>query len=161
MTKYTIFDCDNVLANDSWRIPLIDWNAPDHFQRFHSYHLASAFDEPGNRHLLRGLHAENVVIFTAMSAHYRTLRRLWFNQRRIDYRKLFMRPEGSTASSVLVKEHMLFSMFEQFKIGPRNIQVAYDDRDDIIDMYRRHGVAAEKVCLHNANVYGPPVRDAV
>jgi hypothetical protein len=156
MNKFTIFDCDNVLADDSWRIPLINWKQPSMDLRYRPYHLASAFDEPGNRKLLKRLLTEQVLIFTAMPEEYRVLRQLWFNHRRIGYNRIYMRPDGNHEPSVSLKRWMLYQAYQDFGIGPQHIAIAYDDRPDVVEMYAEEGVRAELVSIHNVCAYTAP-----
>lgn len=157
MSQFTIFDCDNVLADDAWRIPLIRWNTQAMDLRYHSYHLASAYDAPGNRQLLRTLRSEDVIIFTAMPEQYRTLRQLWFNHNRLGYNRIYMRPATDHSHSAQVKCNMLHKFYRDFGVGPQNVRIAYDDRQDVVDMYTAQGIKAELVCIHNVSAYKPPV----
>jgi hypothetical protein len=156
MSKFTIFDCDNVLSDDAWRIPLINWKQASMWARYNPYHLASAFDEVGNKPLLKGLHADQVLIFTAMPEEYRVLRQLWFHHKRIGFNKIYMRPDKNHEHSAALKRWMLYRAYEEFGIGPANIAMAYDDREDVIAMYKEEGVTAELICIHNVCAYTAP-----
>lgn len=156
MSQFTIFDCDNVLADDAWRIPLIDWKQKSLDLRYRAYHLASAFDEPCKWHSLKTLRAENVLIFTAMPEEYRVLRQLWFNHRRIGYNKIYMRPTGNHEHSVQLKRWMLYRAYEDFGISPKHIAAAYDDRPDVIAMYQEEGINGQLVSIHNVCAYTAP-----
>lgn len=156
MSKFTLFDCDNVLADDAWRIPLIRWSVGDMAKRYHAYHLASAFDAPGNRALLKQARAEDVLIFTAMPEEYRVLRQLWFNHNRIGFNKIYMRPEGNHLHSVELKRWMLYEAFADFGIGPESIATAYDDRPDVVQMYQDEGINGVLISIHNVCAYTAP-----
>lgn len=160
MRKIQIFDCDNVLSNDAWRIPLIDWKQESPDARYHNYHLASAFDVPGNLPLIHNAFAEDVLIFTAMPERYRKLRELWFNHNRIPYRRILMRGHDDHRTSVELKRSMLYDLFDS-GIRSSDISFAWDDRPDVVEMYCKEGVAGCLVSLHNVCAYTKPKLEAV
>lgn len=148
-----IFDCDNVIADDGWRIPMIK-RTDNVWNRYHNYHLASAYDNVGNRHLLHGAAHRSIYIFTAMPEHYRHLRELWFNHRRIPYTKLVMRPDNDHRPSVELKRSMLLDLFDR-GFSPAHIAAAYDDRPDVVAMYRKYDVNASVVRIHSLSYAQP------
>ena len=156
MSQFTIFDHDNVIGDDAWRIPLIRWDLSDMNARYHAYHLASAFDVPGNKLMLKNLRAEDVIIFTAMPEEYRTLRHLWLNHNRIPVNRIYMRRAGNHAHSADVKREMLHQFYEDFGTTKDSIRIAYDDRADVVAMYLAEGVKAELVSIHKVSAYRPP-----
>lgn len=155
MRQILIFDADNCLSDDGWRIPLIDFKQQSMDARYHNYHLASAFDTPGNLQLLKNKQAEDVFIFTAMPERYRVLRELWFNSKRIGINHIFMRANGDHRKSVEVKRDMLRELLEG-GISRSSILAAYDDRKDVVDMYVEEHVNGKLLSIHNLCAETPP-----
>lgn len=160
--KFVIFDCDNVLSDDSWRIPFIRWDIQGNMDlRYRDYHLASAFDVPGNRAIIKHVRAEDVIIFTAMPEEYRRLRHLWFNHNRIGFNKIYMRPTGNHSHSADAKREMLHKFYQDFGVNADNVFCAYDDREDVVEMYRDENVDATLISIHNVSAYKPPVIERI
>ena len=67
-----ILDLDNCIADDSWRIPKINWAAEDPLNRYHDYHSLSGFDTAHNHDLYINTRCD-IVIFTARPIMYRAL----------------------------------------------------------------------------------------
>lgn len=155
MRGLRILDVDNVLSDDEWRIPLIKWERSCPTERYHDYHLASAFDHAKNHRLLSE-HSDRNILFTAMPERYRALRVLWFNVSRIGYGQLFMRADDDHRPSDLVKRDMLFSLFKQ-GVTHADIELACDDRTDVLDMYMLHGISnVQVVRIHDSCAYTKP-----
>lgn len=137
-------DVDNCIAHDEWRRHFI--KPADYFgDRYHEYHLASAFDKVGNRHICTRPGSTTVLI-TAMPEHYRVLRELWLAANCIPYDELLMRRDGDRRNAVMVKR----DLFEEHLVLNRATAqdaIAYDDRDDILAMYRSKGATAIKAIL--------------
>lgn len=134
---------------------MIDWTKTDPDERYANYHLASAFDRPDNRGLFAGLYAEDIFIFTAMPERYRKLRELWFNHNRLPFRKMLMRGANDHRSSVDLKRSMLHDLYAS-GIRRECIETAYDDRPDVVEMYKSEGVNGVLVSIHNVCAYTAP-----
>lgn len=157
--RAVIFDLDNTIADDGWRIPRIEWSADSPIVRYHNYHLLAAFDEVGNQELLEGLDVEDidVYIFTARPMIYQAITTEWLERKGILYKALFMRPDEDHDKSVDLKKRQLFNLFANFDVQPSDIIAAYDDREDVVKMYQDHNVAGKRVCIHNVCAYTDPV----
>lgn len=155
-----IFDCDNVLSDDQWRIRTIDFSLPIE-TRYEQYHLLSKFDDLRNSDLLFGAKGMPLVMFTAMEEKFRPIRENWIAQHieplGFRFESVMMRANGDYRPTVQVKEEMLHKLQ---RIFPRSVLAAYDDRQDIIDMYRRNGIGAHKVCIRNQEVWDPQEKRA-
>ena len=64
---------------------------------------------------------------------------------------LYTRPEGDHRKSVDLKRDILVN-----KIGVGCVTAAYDDREDIVQMYRDYHINAERIFCHEIDAYNPP-----
>lgn len=152
---YTIFDLDNCISNDGWRIPFIDWHHDDPAVRYHRYHLLSAFDELENASLLPS-GDDHLVIFTARPKAYAASTQEWLRRKGLDPVALFMRPAGDHAHSLDLKRRHLLAMFSMFDADASEIVAAYDDRHDVVQMFKDHGLNAHQVQTHDVDAYTNP-----
>jgi hypothetical protein len=153
--SYIILDIDNTIANDAWRIPKIDWEHDDPFQRYHRYHSLSPFDEAGNHDLFEDtLH--DIIILTARPVHYYAQTEEWLLRNGVDFSVLLMRDTGDHCHSRELKCRQLRSLETMIGVEPKDIICAYDDRQDVVDMYRALGVNAVVRSIHDVCAYTPP-----
>lgn len=146
---FIILDLDNTIANDAWRIPRIDWKEPDPFKRYHAYHSLAPFDEAGNHDLFVNTPHE-IIIMTARPVHYHAQTEEWLLRHGIDPALILMRNTSDHVHSRELKRQQLCSLKPSYGILRENIVCAYDDRQDVIDMYRRTlGIKAEVRRIHN------------
>lgn len=150
---YIIVDLDNCIADDSHRINRINWQHEDPFRRYHDYHLLSGFDKVGNRDLLEGI--SEIIIFTARPEHYRALTEEWLKRNNIEFAHLFMRTEGDHVHSRELKCGQLLSL-SVHNVPLGSVVCAYDDRPDVVDMYKKFGIPAEVRAIHNLCAYTKP-----
>lgn len=150
-----ILDLDNCISDDAWRIPRIQWQHEDKMRRFHEYHSLSPWDECGNRGVLDGVAPQNVAIFTARPVHYRTITEEWLRRNSIGYHVLMMRNDDDHRPSSLLKQTQLGWLIEHFAVKKSDIFMAYDDRSDVVGMYRANGIPATQISIHNVGVWSP------
>jgi len=146
-----ILDLDNCIANDEWRLPLIAWHATDLIERYHDYHMASIRDALGNHDLLDHEHA--IVVMTSRPARYRQLTRQWLRDHQIAPLLLFMKEERHGERSVEVKRNYVKEMFDLLSIGQSSVIMAYDDRPDVVEMYRALGLPATVRAIHDKEAW--------
>ena len=159
MTKFIIVDLDNCIADDAWRIPKINWSKPTPMARYHDYHSLSGFDEIGNLRIFDE-HADcGPIIFTARPALYQALTREWLARRGVFYERLLMRDNDDHRDSLELKRAMLLGLPEFYGIALEAIAAAYDDRQDIVEMYRSYKITAHRLEIHNVCAYAPPKKD--
>lgn len=139
MQRAIIVDLDGTIADDRWRRSRIREGTCDQFTRYHDYHSLAAFDALGNRELLEVEH--RVLVVTARPEHYRVLTEEWLRRTGARWSALYMRAKCDTRGSVKLKEDILR------RIDSELVVHAYDDRPDIVAMYRSHGVPATVVTL--------------
>ena len=156
MSRFVILDLDNCIADDAWRIPRINWQKQDPLERYHEYHSLSGFDNSWNSDLYDGSH--DVIIFTARPVLYRPITEEWLRRHGIGYHHLTMRNTNDLRNSVDLKRAMLHWLPELYGVPWRHIAAAYDDRQDVVDMYRKHHVDAYVRALHDTCAYTPPTQ---
>jgi len=154
MKTYIILDLDNTIADDSWRIPKINWQRQNPLDRYHDYHSLSAFDKVGNDHLLATRH--HILIFTARPVRYRAITEEWLRRNGIEYEHLLMRNDNDHCHSVVLKAKMLNWLPEMYGIAWDKIFAAYDDRKDVVEMFEKCGIAAACVPIHDTCAYTNP-----
>lgn len=152
--QYRILDLDNCIANDAWRIPRISWQHIDPDRKYHDYHMLAGFDEVGNEELFKG--RSNIIIFTARPVLIRAMTEEWLRRKGVDYDILMMRNNGDHRKSVDLKMQQLHWL-SQYSIELKQIEHAFDDRQDVIDMYKKCGVPATVRAIHNVCAYTRPM----
>lgn len=142
--KYVIFDLDNCLSDDRARIPLIDWSQSVPYERYKAYHAACG-EDPRDEHSYVELvaHASRgtlVIFMTARPLSVRPQTEAWISKHfgSVVGKSyiLIMRNDGDNRPSVDVKRWMMFQL-PHYDVDKDDVVAAYDDRDDIIQMYRR------------------------
>ena len=158
--KYVIWDLDNCLSDDAWRIPFIDWSK-SHDERYEKYHLSCDLDKPANVNVFQSFgHIAIPVIFTGRPERVRDITVAWLVKhfwKDIPFDlKLFMRPNGERLKSATLKRAMLFKFAAE--VAPlRDILTAFDDRQDIVDMYRSCCIPAAILKVHDTCAYTNPM----
>lgn len=146
---FIILDLDNTIFDDAWRIPRINWKEQDPFKRYHEYHSLAPFDEIGNVDLFENTPHE-IIIMTARPVHYRAQTEEKLLRHGIDPALILMRNTSDHVHSKELKRQQLCSLKPAHGILREDIVCAYDDRQDVVDMYRRTlGIKAEVRRIHN------------
>lgn len=151
--KARILDLDNCISNDGWRIPKINWDAPTAFRRYHEYQLLAPWDECGNLDLFTGFDGR-IVVLTSRPVMYRASTLEWLARHGIKC-DLIMRNDADERPSTLVKESQLRDLWH-YGVQLRDVECAFDDRPEICEMYRSHGIKAEVRSLHSVCAYINP-----
>lgn len=163
--KYVIFDLDNCLADDRARIPLIDWSETNLGKRYDAYHRNVGDDPVGNYDTFSEAVACGwLPIFLTARPHtvgnvdVRTKTQLWLQEHfgvAVENCILLMRNVGDHRSSVELKREQLVHLFD-WDINIDDVVCAYDDRPDIVAMYRERGIPAHVMSIHDVCAYKPP-----
>lgn len=157
MSQITILDLDNCISDDGWRIPAIDWSQQDKTRRYARYHALGAFDRPANHDLWEALGPESCVVITARPESVRHQTEHWLRHvARVPLFELIMRKENDHRATVKVKEQALLDFMERWELPAHAIAAAYDDRQDVVDMYLKHNVAAYRRAVHSVCAGTPP-----
>jgi hypothetical protein len=167
--SFAIFDLDNCIADDAWRIPFVAWSAADSGKRYDVYHRACGGDKPGNLEKLAAhIEAGDVIMFlTGRPTAVREQTRVWIDAQLRALRStgaitvqptfhLLMRRDGDERSSVSIKRDQLLSLRVDWELQIDRCTGAYDDREDIVEMYRNSGVNASVLRIHDVDAYSPP-----
>lgn len=164
--RIIVIDIDNCISDDMHRIcelpdcvrqyahltdPVFEHN--EHLQKprdqltdedFHEYHLHCIFDKPKN---LDQLYSAGTIIYdeilmvTAMPERYEALRWWWLKEHILPLTmqriKLLMRPNDSYMPSPQMKVEMLSSYFRATGRSTKEVEIAIDDRQDVLDAYTK------------------------
>jgi hypothetical protein len=140
--KYVIFDLDGCIADDRRRQPLINMEAPDPWE---AYHADCEKDPLINGHLIQLASPFHLIVFTARPQNVRSKTERWLRDvAKLDALYIFMRQDECRKSSPELKEDYLLSLFK-YGIAPESIVCAYDDRQDVLAMYEKHGIVSHKI----------------
>jgi hypothetical protein len=153
-----IVDLDNCISDDSWRIPHINWQKSNPLDRYHDYHSLAAFDRIGNEDIIFSARAgvDQVVIFTARPVMYRAATEEWLRRNNVPFKYLIMRNNNDHRPSLELKRSMLHWLPELYDVPWHSIVGAYDDRPDVVEMYRKHHMPGYLRSIHDVCAYTPP-----
>lgn len=159
--RFVIFDIDNCVADDGWRLPLIKWDEQDMDARYEDYHRASIADKAANydtfeRHTAHGGHNLVPIFLTARPVRFAAATEAWLREKLgVDRHILICRNNDDHRSSVAVKRDMVSWLF-QYGVRLDCVVRAYDDRADICAMYREYGIEAIQMQCHDVCAMTPP-----
>ena len=144
-----IWDLDNCLSADGWRLPLIRDPDVHPAQRFTEYHALCHHDAPRNLDVFQALSLEPVFI-TGRPEAVRTATRAWIRAwLGVEPHFLFMRADDDHRRSVQVKRDLVRQRL------PRhlwNVMAAYDDHAGIVEMYRTElNIPAQRLFIQDRN----------
>ncbi len=159
MKKHIIIDLDNCVADDSWRIPRINWQKSNPIERYHDYHSLSGFDRPGNLDIFVEHRDAAVVVFTARPVLYHAVTEEWLRRTRIPFEYIVMRNNADHRHSLELKRTMLNWLPDMYGIPLESIVAAYDDRPDVVAMYKEHGIDGRRREIHNVCAYTAPTKE--
>lgn len=158
--KAVIFDLDNCLADDAWRIKLIDWSQTNPGERYALYHSACRKDKTNPVSLgvfNRYKDTHRLFFFTARPVGVEEETRHWIECNLTHEYNLIMRNNGDHRPSVQLKREMVASLPE-YGVKVEDIAHAYDDREDIVAMYRELAIPATVLKIHDVCAYTPPAQ---
>lgn len=159
MKQHVILDLDNCIADDSWRIPRINWQKTNPMERYHDYHSLSAWDRLSNARIAHDP-AFSYIIFTARPVLYRAITEEWLQRWGVFYEHLIMRNNDDHTPSVDLKKKMLNWLHDHYGIQRSDIAHAYDDRPDVVGMYIYEGLQASVLSIHDVCAYTNPNKEA-
>lgn len=140
-----IFDMDGTLADCNHRRHFVTGKK----KNFDKFYDAMGEDVPVipirnlcNLHFHNGWH---VIIATGRPEKYRPITEMWLRSFGIFYKELLMRPDDRRHDSDFeVKQDMLTEIRKT-----REVLMAVDDRQQVVDMWRRNGVTCLQVAEGN------------
>jgi hypothetical protein len=157
-----IFDIDGTLADLSHRLHFIGATPTTHVQYdkatqekdWAGFHAACVDDKPIfevitiARALANGWHT--VVYSTGRSEDTRGLTRDWLGKYRLpDYDNIYMRTTGDWREDFVVKSELLDKILLHYKVTPEELGGAFEDRQQVVKMYRERGVKVFQVADGN------------
>lgn len=146
--KCIIWDLDNCLSNDAWRIPMIDHSLKGG-EQWARYHAACGGDKPGNLDVfdaIRITHADCVPIFiTGRPEAMRQTTHAWIRRHlHVEMPEIMMRDEALEESSVDLKRRHVRAL----KARGAMPVLAFDDREDIVQMYASESIPTAILRIH-------------
>jgi hypothetical protein len=160
MARCVIFDLDNCVADDGWRIPRINWQKHGD-ARYEDYHMLAPFDQMENRSLIdthRCL-GEKIVFMTARPVLYAAPTEHWLKLNGQHEFTMLMRNNGDIRSSPEVKQQQLVWLTTHYGFALKDIIAAYDDHQGVVDMYLKHGIPARRLAIHTVDAFHDPIRN--
>lgn len=137
-----ILDLDGCISDDRRRLPMLGPKVGRTGKHWDAYHSLCFTDPASNHHVWHG--RSDLIILTGRPQRYGFKTWAWCQHQGVCAVRAFMRPDDNYQPSPLLKQGWLeFLLEEGF-----HIDHAYDDRQDIIDMYHKHGVPATRLRAH-------------
>lgn len=129
-----IVDIDGTLAHMDGRSPY-DWERVGE----------DVLDENLARtiHVLR--ERFRIIIMSGRSEDCRSVTEQWLADKRVIYDELHMRPSRDNRPDTIVK----YELFDRYVRGRYNITCVYDDRQTVVDLWRRMGLSCYQVAPGN------------
>lgn len=152
----TILDLDNCIADDAWRIPHIDWTQQDPDRRYAKYHALCAFDAAANADLWADAPPRSCLIITARPESVRCQTEEWLRRAGVPVRDVLMRQTGDRRVSTELKAELMWRYMSRHALSAFDVAGAYDDRVDVVAMYRRYGLRAAVRAVHDICATTPP-----
>lgn len=140
-----IFDIDGTLANCNHRRHFVEGKKKD----FDSFYNAMA-DDTVNENIknicnLLWSNGFHIIICTGRPEEYRFITQKWLADNGIDYVELLMRPDERRHNpDYEVKRDMLGEILDV-----REVLMAFDDRDQVVKMWRANGIQCLQVAEGN------------
>lgn len=135
--KTVLFDLDGTLADIKHRRRFLEQDKPD----WKAFNDSMSADTPNGPivSLYKILWHSNdieLIILTGRHEKYRSITESWLKSHDIDFLQLIMRPDKDFRTDHIVKEEMLKTL----QVQEREILFVVDDRNQVVDMWRRNGI---------------------
>lgn len=140
MRNIIIVDIDGTVANLEHRLHHIKKELPD----WDAFHAEVSGDSP-IREVMLLIEALNhmkkyqIVLVTGRMERCRKDTETWLRIRGLSYDRLMMRKEKDFRPDYEIKQDILFML------GTENVLLAIDDRDQVVKMWRSHGIRTLQV----------------
>jgi len=136
-----VCDLDGTLVDVRGIRHLVDSSERRDFQAFHQASLECPANDGVSAALSEGRkRGLAIVLVTARDDRWSFLTTMWLNEHQISYDDLIMRGRRDDRPDHLVKRDFAVSLARKYRV-----EVAIDDRDDILDVWRSAGFATMKV----------------
>lgn len=140
----TIFDLDNCISDDNWRLPYINQRETGE-RKYDQYHMLAGFDQLAHASLLLG---KRVVISTGRPVRYKPITEQWLLRNGIRAEIIIMRNEGDARDQVRIKRQHLVWLLSLYDYRREEIAHAYDDRVDVVAEYNSLGIPASVLAIN-------------
>ena len=131
-----IYDLDSCVSDDRWRLHLL----PD----YDTYHFFCAMDMPANKDIWPNNTEDfTPLIVTARPEKFRAHTEKWLKEHGFQYVELYMRDNNDMRTSPELKKSAVAKIQKDYFNCV--INMAYDDRQDVLDMYETLGIPTKKV----------------
>ena len=128
-----ILDLDNCISDDRWRRHLQKTN-------IELYHALAPSDNMVNFDIINSCDSEKILVITGRPESCRAATNTWFMRNRIVVTDMLMRPEGNDMPSPELKVFLLDKYLNEKNIPIKEIEIAFDDREDVLMAYIKYGV---------------------
>ena len=138
-SRYIVFDIDGTISDATHRLQFAYMKEWDKFNEM-------AVQDPvivKMADLMRCIGwMENVILCTGRSEKFRYVTQDWLKDAELDasYEDLLMRPEGDFRPDYEVKLELLERRFGGKEGVLRNVWLAIDDRDQVVEAFRNYGL---------------------
>ena len=135
--KTIIFDIDGTLADIDHRRHYVSEGKPD-WKKFNDEMGGDTPNNPVVSLYLTLWHSKvyNIEIVTGRNERFRTLTEQWLTWNEIPFKRVSMRADNDHRADYLIKEEIL----KAFLTEGHDIAFAVDDRQQVVDMWRRNGI---------------------
>lgn len=164
--KWVIFDLDNCVCDDEHRVHLIQTPPPMTGDRWAEYHAACHLDSVSLKayglmraHITEDRHG--LIVLTGRDVTQRAKTMAWLEKHFRVPDVIMMRNVGDHIGAVAMKQRMLEYLEAHEGIQLKNVLRAYDDRQDIVDMYKSHGIPATRLFVHDRAAGHPTQPDMI
>ncbi|MBL4811262.1 MAG: hypothetical protein JKX69_02630 [Rhodobacteraceae bacterium] len=132
-----LFDIDGTLADITHRRGYLDGDRPN-WAKFNATMGDDTPFEPicALYRTLWETGAYNMVLVTGRSADFRKITEQWLVWNALPYERLLMRKANDYRADYIVKEEIL----DRLLAGGEDIAFTVDDRQQVVDMWRRRGI---------------------
>ena len=135
--KSVLFDIDGTLADIGHRRSHLDGERPD----WKSFNKATGDDTPNEPvvSLYRTLWNSGefeLILVTGRNERFRDVTEQWLAWNEIPFGKLLMRANRDSRADHIIKEEILHDLLA----SGRQIAFTVDDRQQVVDMWRRNGI---------------------
>lgn len=140
--KTVIFDIDGTLADCTHRRQYVA-SKPKNWKAFEAGQSADPVLNR-TRDALIDFHnaGYKIVLCSGRNDHTRWQTEQWMRVNGIPYNALYMRKSGDTRQDYIVKEELLDQLIAD---GYSDILMVFDDRQQVVDMWRRRGLIVFQV----------------
>ena len=141
MRDAAIFDMDGTLCDTAGIVHLIEGEDRDYW----AFHAASAGCPPHEDvvEAARAVHEAGraIVVVTSREFQWRDTTLSWLTQHDVPHDAVYMRIVGDYRKDTAVKADIL----KQIKDDGFNVVAAWDDKPEVIDLWRENGIAVHAV----------------